>query len=89
MHFDLLDQRIFLGILLQFVPDCPNDIFNLIGEQILQRIDRNRCLLIVELLELLLLIQNCDHMSIVISVFFGSLAVVQIDEHVSQVLVQS
>ena len=40
-------------------------------------------------MELLLVVQDGGYVGVVISVLFGTLAVVEIDQHVSQVLVQS
>ena len=55
----------------------------------MERVYRDRWLLPVELLNLLLVVENCHNLGVVITVLFSALAVVKVDKHVRQVLVQS
>ena len=75
---------------MKLVSDCANDVFNLGREQLLQsrNCDR-RVFLPVLLLNLLLVIKNGCNLCVVIPIFVGRLPIVQINQHVSQVLMQS
>ena len=74
---------------MQFVADRSNDIFNLGLEELLERKDRDRRLLLACILQLLLVVQDGRHLCVMVPILISRLAVVQINEHVGQVLVQS
>jgi hypothetical protein len=56
---------------------------------LLERVNRNRGRLLVHLLELLLVVKNGDHVCVVVPVLLRALPIVQVNQHVRQVLVQS
>lgn len=89
LHLNFTDQVVFLGVFLQLVANCADDAFNLVLEEGLQRVDRDGPLLVVHLLKLLLVVQDGHHVRVVLSELFIALSVVQIYQHVCQVLVQS
>lgn len=89
LSLDFHDQVVFLGIFLKLVADRAHDTFNLVREELLERVDGDGALLVVDLLKLLLVVQDGDHMGIVLPVLLRALSIVQINQHVRQVLVQS
>lgn len=82
-HINLLNKVILFSIFLQFVAYRANDILNLGFEELLERFNRDLWGLLTLLLDFLLLVQNSDHLSVMIPVFVGSLTIIKIDQHVS------
>ncbi len=87
---DLIHQVVFLCVFLQFVTDSADNVLNLGLEQLLERVDRDvGRLLLIALLKLLLFVQDLDDLSVVVTILLSVLAIVKIDQHVGQALVQS
>ena len=88
IHF--LDQVVLLGVLLELVAHRAHNVLDLGPEELLERVDRDggraACL---PLLDFLLLVEDDDDLSVVVAVLPRALPVVQIYQHVGQVLVQS
>jgi len=89
LDFDFFDQVVFFGIFLKLVANCPNDILNLCLEQVRECLNIDNRLFSIGLLDLLLLVENVDNLSVMVSVLLGPLPIVKVDQHVRQKLVQS
>lgn len=87
--FDLLDQVIFFRVFLQFVAHGADNILDLGLEEVLERVDIDGERLTIHFLNLFLLVQNRDNLRVVVPILFRPLPVVQVNQHVGQVLVQS
>lgn len=87
--FNLDHKIVFLGVFLQLVADGAHNILDFSFKKLLERVYRNGWLLSVELLNLLLVVKNGHNLGVVVSVLLCALAIVKIDQHVRQVLVQS
>ena len=86
---DLLDQGVFLRVFLQLVTHGAHNIFDLVLKEVRERLDVDRGLLAIHLLNLFLLVQNRHNLRIVVPILLRPLSVVQVNQHVRQVLVQS
>ena len=88
-RLDLHDQAVLLCIFLEFVAHSANNAFDFGLEKLLERADRDRRRLSVRLLDPLLVVQDRHDLGVVVPVLFRVFAVVEVDQHVGQVLVQS
>ena len=84
LHFDLFDKVVFLGVFLELVLDGADDLLDFLVEQVLERVDVH-----VHVQPLLLVLQNGHHLRVMVAVLLCVLSVVQVNQHVRQVLVQS
>ena len=89
-RINLLDQIVLLGVLLELVAHSAHNVLDLGPEELLERVDRDGGHAArLPLLDFLLLIEDDDDLGVVVPVLPRALPVVQIYQHVSQVLVQS
>ena len=97
-HLDLLvDQVVFLGIFLQFVAHCSHDAINLVLKQVLQLADADVVArLAANVLSISrqagtpgLVLQNRHNVGVVLTVLLRPFAIVKVDEHIGEALVQS
>ena len=88
-NINLLHQLVLFGIFLQLVADSAHDILNFGLEELLKRADGDRRILMVFFLNLFLIVENGDDMSVMLAILVRRLPIVEIDQHVGQVLVQS
>ena len=89
LFFNLNHKVVLLCILLQLVAHCPHDVFNLSFKELLERVYRDAGLIPIQLLNLLLIVQNSHDLRVVVPILLSALTIVKVDQHVSQVLVQS
>lgn len=89
LDFNLHDELVFLGVLLQLVPDGTNNAFNFVLKETLQRVDGELVLVARLIQEALLLLNHGDHLGVVVSVLIRALSVVQVNKHVRQELLKS
>ena len=76
LHIDFLHQVVLLRVLLELVTNRAHDVLNLRLEELAERQYRDRLLLRALLLDPLLVFQDGGDLRIVVSIFFGRLAVV-------------
>ena len=90
LDLHLLDQVVLLGVFLQLVAHRAHDIFNLVREELVQRVygDR-RWQVTLFILNFLLLVKDYDDLGVVVPVLLRALAIVQVDQHVRQILMQA
>ena len=89
LDFNLDDELVFLGVLLQLVPHGTNNAFNFVLKETLQRVNRDLVLVARLVQEAPLLLNHGDYMGVVFSVLIRALPVVQVNQHVRQELLKS
>ena len=85
----LEDKVVLLRILLELVSNRAHDVLNLVLEELLQIFDRDLRRFLALFLNFLLIVQNRDNLRVVVTILVRGLAVVQVYQHVGQVLVQA
>ena len=87
-NINLLHQLVLFSILLKLVANSAHNILNLGLKELLKRADSDRRILVIFFLNLFLIVENGDNLSVVVAILVRRLPIVEIDQHVSQVLVQ-
>ena len=84
-----MDKIILFGVFLELVSHSAHNVLDLALKELAQGLVVDVELVLILLLNLLLVIKDSHDLSVVVSVLFSALTIVQIDQHVSQELVQS
>ena len=87
-NINLLHQLVLFSILLKLVANSAHNILNLGLKELLKRADSDRRILVIFFLNLFLIVENGDNLSVVVAILVRRLPIVEIDQHISQVLVQ-
>ena len=87
-NINLLHQLVLFSILLKLVANSAHNVLNLGLKELLKRADSDRRILVIFFLNLFLIVENGDNLSVVVAILVRRLPIVEIDQHISQVLVQ-